>query len=119
MLGFQKRLERQLVAAITAEKPNVPEAGRLLWTWFLDLSATRAVGMGGPAAITFGEIEAYARLHALPVSFAHVTIIRAMDAALMARWQKEQASPAPDGVDKLPHLSTQPVTPANFDAMFI
>lgn len=114
------RLEKHLVAALERaldKKPaRVPEAGRLLWQWFIALSETRTYHMAGPNPISFGEIEAFARLHRWPIEPRHVAIIRAMDAAWLAHAMARSGA----GADKaaIPLSAAQDINPAAFDAVF-
>lgn len=85
----------------------VPIGWEPLWRAFLDLHETRAEGFGGPAPITFAEIDAYARLMRQPFEPHHVAGIRAIDRAWMDQVPKEKARPA------APALSA-----AAFDAVF-
>lgn len=117
MTGAQARLQSQLILCLAATRPQVPEAGRQLWRWFLALSETRSVGFG-PSPISHAEIEAYARLNRLPLQPWHVEVLRAMDVALMERWRQDTPDKAPDGTKKLPPVSRQEMTPQLFDAMF-
>ncbi len=113
----QQRLRAQLVAAVAQAKPIVPEAGRLLWQWFLDLHETRSFGMNGPNPITFAEIEAFARLMRWPIEPHHVSLILAMDRA----WINHINAQAPGGSAPSSGASAAPrpvLTPALFDAVF-
>lgn len=102
-----------LVAAVTQPRPRVPEAGRLLWGWFLDLHATRSQGFAGPLPIAYAEIEAYARLHRIPMASRHVDILRAMDAAWLAHAYRAAVGSAA----RYPR-SSQPINADAFDAVF-
>lgn len=82
------RLRDQLVAALKESLRRkrsvaVPEAGRLLWSAFHELDATRGYGESGPHPITFAEIDAWCRLTRTPLAPHHVAIVRAMDSALI------------------------------------
>lgn len=94
----------------TLRSRSAPEPMRLVWSWFVDLHATRTRGMTGPNPISFQEIEAYARLHRWPMEPRHVDLIRAFD----MEWLKQQ-QPA-DGV--APKAPPQSISPAAFDAVF-
>jgi hypothetical protein len=88
MKGFD-RLKRQLVEALacnlrTGRPVTVPEAGRLLWSAFIELDGTRGFGEAGPQPIAFAEIEAWCRLKRTPLEPHHVDALRAMDAAMIA-----------------------------------
>jgi hypothetical protein len=114
-----ERLQRQLVAAMkrhlaTGRPTMVPEAGRLLWSIFSDLSATRTYNMAGPNPISAMEIAGYECLHRWPLGERHLSIIRALDDAWLAHAYAKQS----DGKD-MPRRSTgQKITAAAFDAVF-
>jgi hypothetical protein len=88
------RLRRQLVEALEAQlrgrRAEIPEAGRLLWSAFVELDGTRAE----TNPIAFAEIEAWARLKRLPLAPHHVDILRAMDAVLLAHVMAEERKAA-------------------------
>ncbi len=115
-MDAQDRLARQIVDTLTAHLAEgkrlvIPEAGRLLWSWFDDLHATRSYGDAGPNPITFAEIDAYASLMREPIEPRHVSAIRAIDDAWLkhARASQGEAKAVPPAT---------PMTPALFDAMF-
>lgn len=117
MTPGQERLTAQMVEALQRnlrqrdERPAVPEAGRLLWRFFLDLDGVRRFGSNGPEPIGFVEIEAWARLNRYPLAPWHVDVLRAMDAALIQQFGEELKRRQGDkGRAKL--------TPAFFDARF-
>lgn len=79
-----QRLERQLCDALrasmmTGAAPIVPEAGRLYWRMFIDLSSARTWSAAGPNPIAWSEIDAWARLRRWPVRNRHINVLRAMD----------------------------------------
>lgn len=83
-----ERIKRQLVKAVhehlrKQKRAQVPEAGRLVWGIFSDLSNARTIGPAGPNPIQYSEIEAYMRLHCWPLEPRHVDLVRAMDEAWM------------------------------------
>jgi hypothetical protein len=108
------RLERQLVAAVLSERPQVPEAGRLLWQAFITLHAARTITMAGAQAITYAEIEAFGRTSRLPLRPRHVAILRAMDDAWLAKVRAVE----PGRSSPPPQHPRQEITPAVFDAVF-
>lgn len=116
----QERLRGQLADSIRRimhkEACPVPEAGRDAWDWFLDLHATRTSGFAAPNAISYAEIDAYARLHRLPLQPHHVALIRAMDEAWMheARKQAQKHKGPPDGHRQ---RSDQPLNVGLLDAI--
>jgi hypothetical protein len=93
----------------------VPEAGRIFWRFFVELSATRTHHMGGPNPISHAEIDAWARLHRWPLTASHVGIIRALDDAWLAHaYAAAEKRDAP----KPPPGKVQKMNPAAFDAVF-
>lgn len=115
MSDISKLLCAELARNLTAgDRPRVPAGGELLWRWFQDLHGTRQVGFSGFQPLTYAEIDAYARLHRLPLEPRHVGILRAMDRAFFAAIDK--AKP-PEGVKALPPISSRPMSAALFDAV--
>jgi len=94
-------------------KLNLPEGAGIIWEVFTALHQTRATGMG-PAAITFAEIEASARLMRWPLAPHHVSLLRGIDRAWIEHVSRQDgASGAPP-----PVRQAQPMNPAAFDAVF-
>lgn len=113
---LSKLLSSEIIRNLKAgDRPRIPAGGELLWKWFGDLSRTRPMGFGGPCPITYAEIDAYARLHRLPIEPRHVSVLVAMDRAFLDALDE---SKPPEGVKTLPPISTRPVTSALFDAAF-
>lgn len=66
------------------DAPEIPEDGLYLWNWFQELSAGRGNNGFGPTAITWADMEAWARLTAIePTPFETLTL-RSMDAAFLS-----------------------------------
>ncbi|MCM2440709.1 hypothetical protein HGO34_13390 [Agrobacterium vitis] len=107
-------LERQLASPGCI--PRLPVGSEILWSWFQDLNQTRSFGFSAPNAITYGEIDAYARLTGAPIAPRHVAALLAMDAAYLRFHQKRQS--VPDGVKTLPPVSKVPLSAGLIDAMF-
>lgn len=88
MTGFD-RMREQLLRAFRVHlanprvRPDVPEAGKILWEAFIDLDASRAFHANGACPITFLEIEAWCRLKRYPLEPRHVDVLRAMDSVLI------------------------------------
>lgn len=61
----------------------VPGAGRYLWEWFLELHSARGSTGFGPAAISWSEIDAWARLSGRRPTSMEVAAIRALDHAYL------------------------------------
>lgn len=100
-------------------RPAIPAGGDLLWRWFHDLNQTRTWHSVGPNPISYSEIEAYARLHALPLRSDHIAVIRAMDRTFMEHvYRGRNTSQTPDSVKVLPPRSSSPMTSELFDALF-
>jgi hypothetical protein len=94
-------------------KLRIPEAGRLLWGWFADLSAARSYGAVGPNPIAYADILAFAKLHRWPIEPRHAAVIRSLD-----RIWLEHARGAPPRSNWAPRPSGQEITPEAFDAVF-
>ena len=115
MNDIQRLLCAEIARNLKAgDRPRIPAGGELLWCWFRDLHATRQVGYSGPMPISFGEIEAYARLNRLPMEPRHVAILRAMDRSFLEAIDET----APPGVKEASRVSGQKLTAAIFDACF-
>jgi hypothetical protein len=96
------------------DAPEVPMAGRRVWSIFLQLNAMRSCGMG-PNPISGVEIESFARLRREPVRPFELTMLRALDAAYMesARAGQQEGTAAPAAA-----VNSRSMTPALFDAVF-
>jgi len=113
------RLERQLVGALkrnlsTGRPVNVPEAGRLLWSIFCDLTVSRTSNGFGANPISYAEIQSYSAINRWPLSPSHIRIIRALDIAWLEHAASKAAKTTPEPTAK----RTQPMTPQLFDALF-
>lgn len=71
------------------EEPSVPEEGEHLWAWFQELCAGRANSGFGPTAISWSDMEAWARLTCTPLSPYDVLTLRSMDAAFLSVYAAE------------------------------
>jgi hypothetical protein len=111
-----KRLKTQLVAAVVSDKPKVPEAGRLLWRLFIELSSGRSGNGFGPNPLSWVEIEAWKRVRRWPLSDDHIDILLAMDRAWIEAAYKKKPD-APDGM-KTAHPIGGKFSLAAFDVMF-
>jgi hypothetical protein len=92
---------------------RVPDAGRLVWSWFLALCRTRTSNGYGPNPISYAEIEAYARLYRWPLEPRHVDLILAMDRVWM-----EHARGMEGVMPGAASRSGVEMTPEAFDAVF-
>lgn len=122
MTQAANRLQNQLVAALqttlrTGKPVHLPEAGRLLWQIFGELSSTRTYHMAGPNPIAYSEIVAWQRLFDWKLERHHLDLILAMDRAFLEHASARREK-APDGVKALPPSSGQAVNAAAFDAVF-
>jgi len=110
-------LERLLVGCLhnhlSGKRGTVPEAGRLLWKWFADLSATRTYHAAGPHPISYAEIEAYARLMRWPLEPRHVELIRALDRVWLEYAHPARSIPAASYPRNAPEITEEA-----FDAVF-
>lgn len=114
MMDLSKRLCDTLKAHLDGYPVALPPPGALVWSWFLALCRTRPANGFGPHPISYGEIEAYARLYRWPIEPRHVDMILAMDRVWMdhARHNvgNSHTTPPPGpGVE---------MTPEAFDAVF-
>lgn len=109
------RLVIEVVEASAAGRlVAVPEACRLLWRWFTDLSATRTYHAAGPNPISYTEIVAYADATRTPLRAEDVAAIRRIDDAWIGATYRTRTS-----VTKtLPLDKGQPLTAAAFDAVW-
>lgn len=71
------------------EGPDVPEEGAHLWAWFHELCGGRGNNGFGPAAISWSDMEAWARLTATPLTPYDVLTLRSMDAAFLSLYAAE------------------------------
>lgn len=115
------RLENALVAALrvtlaTSKSVRLPDAGRLIWEWFVDLTESRTYHANGPNPISYGEIADYARINQWNIQPRHVAIIRAMDAAYIADFYSKRERET-SGVKTIKKPSGT-ITPDLFDAVF-
>lgn len=116
--GRQRMITQVSAAAASlaggSTRVRVPEAGRVLWQWFLDLHRARSFHGAGPNPINFGEIHAYAMLAGLPLRPEDVAAIRAVDDAwISASYQNRPERPI--GVKQ---GAGSALNPAAFDAVF-
>ena len=123
-MDTDKRLQHQLVAAMASHLKGdytaaIPEAGRLVWQWFLELSDTRTWHQAGPNAISYSEIYAWMQVTRWPVQPRHIGLITALDSAWLAHFyaQRKREQENKDK-PKLPQRSEHELTPELFDAMF-
>lgn len=104
-------LRWQLAHPGRVDGPEIPWAGRRVWSIFLDLNATRGGNGFGPNPIGYTEIEAWARLNREPVRPWEIEIISALDRAFLEK------TGARSGNSRQNH-SSQRMTTAMFDAVF-
>lgn len=116
-MNGMERLEQQLVEALQrhlghGKGVRLPEAGRLLWRAFVELDAARTMHMAGPNPIPLAEIEAWGRMNGYPLAPRHVSVIKALDAALIAHVSRKTG----DGGGGIEGRSTHALSPKLFDA---
>ncbi|ABN75407.1 phage tail assembly chaperone [Cereibacter sphaeroides] len=113
-----KRLERQLCAALAevaaGRNPPVPEAGRVLWQAFWQLSRRRTYHAAGPNPLSWTEIEAWTRLMRTPFEPHHVRILAALDDAFLDHLDASRGGSSPAMHERSGH----PLTPELMDALF-
>lgn len=118
-----ERLKRQLARALAdhlraPKQPlELPEAGRLIWSWFNDLSQARSWHSNGPNPIAYVDIDAYARLMAWPLRPYEIGLIRFLDQTYCDAFYQSRSRDAGD-VKKLPQRSSEAVSPELFDVAF-
>ncbi|MGE0524378.1 MAG: hypothetical protein AB7O60_15260 [Variibacter sp.] len=93
------------------DDPFVPPAGHRVWGIFLALNSARGSSGFGPLPIGLQDMEAYQRLARTPIRPFEIDIIQALDRAYL------EAAAAKHG-DKRQEVSTRPLSPALFDAVF-
>ena len=67
----------------------IPEDGLYLWFFFQELCGGRGNNGFGPTALSWSDMEAWARLTSAPLSPYEVLTLRSMDAAFLAAYAKE------------------------------
>lgn len=103
------RLRSQLIAGHnrhlrTSKPPRIPEAGVLIWRWFIDLHGRRT----GTDPIAYTEIEAYCRLHRWPLEPRHIALVLALDAEFLRFLNTRQPHPRnPRRRSSPPHCLTR------------
>lgn len=93
--------------------PEVPWSGTRIWGLFLRLHEGRGGGDFGPAPISYKAMEAFSAITGEPLRPWEVEIIRALD----REWMKATAAASKTGT-ATEHVSSRPMSPALFDAMF-
>ena len=71
------------------EEIPIPEDGLYLWFFFQELCGGRGNNGFGPTALSWSDMEAWARLTSAPLSPYEVLTLRSMDAAFLAAYAKE------------------------------
>lgn len=93
--------------------PEVPWAGRRVWSIFLELSASRTSSGFGLNPISNVEIESFSRLRREPIRSWEIDMIRTLDTALL----KFVSAKAEQGGQEEESLGP-PMTPDLFRAVF-
>ncbi|NKC30203.1 phage tail assembly chaperone [Falsiroseomonas selenitidurans] len=79
-----RRLSDKARAEVEADLqgPPLPAAGAYLWDWFLELHDARpAGGMGGPASLTYADIQAWCGLRGVRLAPWETAALTALDRA--------------------------------------
>lgn len=97
--------------------PQLPEGAVIFWNIFMQIAATRTHHGHGPLAISYQEIEAWARLNRHPLQPHHVDILRAMDDAWLDH-ALSKLTERSSGTPILPRSSQHELSGALFDLMF-
>lgn len=77
--------------------PDFPDAVGHLWEWFIDLDRARPSGGFGPSAISYAEIDAFARLTGAEPTPFEVDVLRALDREYLATvvaWREAESKTA-------------------------
>lgn len=114
-----RQLEQALAfhLAVPSERIALPEAGKLIWQWFVDLHRARSWHMNGPNPISYQEIAAYGRIMCWNMLPYEVEAIRRLDQVFVNHFHDQQRIDN-SGVKKLPPAPKGEMTPALFDAVF-
>ena len=116
---FERNMAESVERVMDGAPPRIPDGGAELFGLFLDLCAGRQIGAHGPQAIPATEIEATARLARVVLAPRHVAVLRAMDAAWLAKAMQKVAKGTGDEATKaLPPKSDHALTPLLFDTVF-
>lgn len=71
------------------DEPIPPQESAHIWEWFWELNPSRSSGaMGDPGALTFSEIDAWARLTLATPEHWEVMAIKQMDTAFLTAYGK-------------------------------
>ncbi|MEQ8446913.1 MAG: hypothetical protein RIB57_13595 [Pelagibacterium sp.] len=97
-----------------SNEPRPPAGSEFILNLFQALSATRSHTQGGPNPISYSEIEAYARLHRLPIEPRHVKMIVEMDRT----WLEHAYASIGTGDAQTPNRRRPTLDAASFDAVF-
>lgn len=89
-------------AAALLEGPRFPRSIGYLYTWFQDLSSTRTVGPFGLGAITFEQIDAWARLTDEHPQPHEISALRELDTAWRNAMSADDSTPAPTAAPDVP-----------------
>lgn len=91
-----------------------------MWSWFTDLNAARASSGFAPLPISYQEIHDYSELVRAQVTPWEVSLLRRLDVAWLEVWEEKR--PKTDNekqaATKKVTVSSRPMSPALFDALF-
>jgi hypothetical protein len=96
-----------------ADAPEIPYAGQRVWDIFLRLHESRGGGGFGPSPISYEAMEAFSVITGEVLRTWEIEIVRVLD----REWMKAVTSKSDTGTSTAP-VSTRPMSPALFDAMF-
>lgn len=68
--------------------PDIPPGGEEIWNWFWELHAGRGATGFGPLPLSWGDMDAWARLAGLAPRPWEAAILRRMDAAWLDAWAR-------------------------------
>lgn len=110
---LQDVLRWQLANPGRDDGPEVPWGAARVWGLFLRLHEARGAGGFGPAPITLSDMDAFQRLSGELLRPWEVEIIRTLDREVLT-W----AARKNDAGNATSEVSSRPMSPALFDAVF-
>lgn len=67
-----------------ADQPELPAPAAHIWAWFVDLAHSRSAGIGGPSALSYAEIHAWAETTRTAPTPFEVEALRHLDRIWLA-----------------------------------
>lgn len=97
----------------------LPAGGDVFWAMFQSMAETRQHHGYGPLAISYQEMEAWSRLHRVPLEPHHVEIIRALDNAWLEHHIEGMTKRSNPLETKFTRVPLERLTATVFDAMML